>query len=664
MSKTADPQTMSRKASVMHRSLSGPIQRVRMDEEAENDVHRYEFKASSDSPVEMWRGFYEILDHKPESVRMDWLNSGNAPMLGMHNRYDQVGVIESARIEGGHIVVTVRVSRSQSDLIQDIEDGIVRNVSIGYRIHKDTLEGRETDEDGNVISTTVRTIDWEPNEVSFVSIPADKSVGLGRSEAEQEEVRARVMELEERFTETEEAKTAEAENQRSNKENTSMDKEPKTKTTVVDEPKRAADQVTAERERISAINKLATRSKEQGLGDHAETAQSFIDSGRSVSAFQSHVLENIEKSPALSQRDLNISDSEAERYDLTKIINGLTRGDMRGCEREMEISDELKERTGKSNDRISIPMDVLMRSYTPKDQRQRDLISVGLTGGGQTDTAKNIVDNELLDQMFIESLREESPVLGLGVTMLSGLTGDVTIPKELVNPEFYWVDEDEEPTEGTYGLGNIELNFKTLAGRVPFTRQALKQSTPNLEFLLTRSLRRGVAIAAEQALINGAGTATVPEGILNASGIGSVSAATLTKSALLELEEAVAAANGDPSSAMLLTNYRGKRRLLETEASSGSGIFLGSREGQDIMTDIGRVVCTNNVPANLGAGTDRSAIIYGNFRSLLVAMWGGLEISRDTSTKAATGGVVLRVFQDMDAKVSRAEEFAAITDLQ
>ena len=156
---------LERPEGIVHRSLSGSIQRKRMDGDAD-DVYRYEFKASSDAAVEMWRGTFEVLDHSTEAVRLDWLASGNAPALGMHNRYDQVGIVESARIDGSHIIVVVRMSASQTDLIRDIEDGIVKNVSIGYRIHDEHVSERQHDDNGN----TTRTSSYNYNSVRVVSM--------------------------------------------------------------------------------------------------------------------------------------------------------------------------------------------------------------------------------------------------------------------------------------------------------------------------------------------------------------------------------------------------------------------------------------------------------------------------------------------------------------
>lgn len=659
------PKNLDRPEGVLHRSLSGEIRRVRMDGEGEDDAHRYEFRASSEEAVEMWPGVLEILDHGKDSVRLDWLASGNAPALKMHNRYEQCGLVEKAELDGKSVKVTVRVSPSQEALIKDLEAGIIRNVSIGYRVHAEHLESRETDEEGYTVRATWRVTDWEPTEVSFVSIPADRSVGLGRSE-DAELVKRRVKFLEDRLraetnkTMPKDAPTTPTEPARAEQTPSAPASAPKSTGITAEDRASIANE---ERARVAGILSASTKARESGLGDHADTAQKFISEGRSVADFNEHVLDNIPQGGNVTQRDLGVSDKEAKRYDLTGVINGLARGDMRGLDHELEVSDAIKDRCGKSNERVAIPLDVLMRGYMPKDARQRDLVSVTLSSSGQTDTGSKLVETDLLSELFIESLRESTPVLGLGVTMIPGLTGDVSIPKELLNPDFYWVAEDAEPTEGDATFGSVDLAFKTVAARIPFTRQAMKQTTPNLESVLTRSLRIGLGIAIEKAIINGAGSSTVPEGVLQASGIGSVtSSGTVTHDNLLELEEALSESNANVAEAVTVTNSRGKRRLFGAKKDAGSGLFLAERaEGGRFMTDIGPGVVSNNVPNTID--TDKSAIIHGVWRSYVVAMWGGIELARDTATKAPTGGVVLRVFQDLDGAVSRAGEFAAITDL-
>ena len=153
---------------------------VSIDTRAINEEGRtVEVAFSSDTPIlrRDWFGrFQEILSHAPGAVRLGRMNDG-AALLMDHNGRDQVGVVESARVEGGKGRATVRFSRSAraSEVFADVVDGIRTKISVGYRIHAhEEIEGSADSVD------TVRITDWEPLEVSFVAVPADDSVGVGR----------------------------------------------------------------------------------------------------------------------------------------------------------------------------------------------------------------------------------------------------------------------------------------------------------------------------------------------------------------------------------------------------------------------------------------------------------------------------------------------------
>lgn len=126
--------------------------------------------------VERWFG-REILDHSPKSVRLGRLNNG-APFLADHSSRDQIGVIESAKIDGKRGQALVRFSKSArgEEMFQDVRDGIRSKVSVGYRVHSMVLEREDK------AMPTYRVNDWEPFEVSLVSIPADDDAGI-RSDA-------------------------------------------------------------------------------------------------------------------------------------------------------------------------------------------------------------------------------------------------------------------------------------------------------------------------------------------------------------------------------------------------------------------------------------------------------------------------------------------------
>lgn len=116
--------------------------------------------------------YMEELGMDRKNVRLDRLNAG-ASVLSNHNAYDLrsvLGVVEKARLEDGKGVATLRLSKREDikPIVEDIKNGIIRNVSVGYRIHK--LEKQSESNDGLAV---YRVTDWEPFEISFVTIPAD-----------------------------------------------------------------------------------------------------------------------------------------------------------------------------------------------------------------------------------------------------------------------------------------------------------------------------------------------------------------------------------------------------------------------------------------------------------------------------------------------------------
>lgn len=120
--------------------------------------------------------FLLALSMKPAHVRMERLRSGKAPLLNSHSDYrlsDVIGVIEHATLKGD---ARIRLSnRPEVDPIWvDIQDGIIRNASVGTQIYK----LQETTKEGDELKSFL-AVDWEPTEVSLVPIGADMNAGFG-----------------------------------------------------------------------------------------------------------------------------------------------------------------------------------------------------------------------------------------------------------------------------------------------------------------------------------------------------------------------------------------------------------------------------------------------------------------------------------------------------
>lgn len=121
--------------------------------------------------------YYEELDMSPEAVSMSRLQSGKAPVLDTHSGYrlaNVIGVVEAARLQDGEGIATLRFSGREdlAGIIQDIQDGIIANVSVGYEVRAmELVEKSEGD------YPVYRVTEWEPYELSMVPVPADAEAG-------------------------------------------------------------------------------------------------------------------------------------------------------------------------------------------------------------------------------------------------------------------------------------------------------------------------------------------------------------------------------------------------------------------------------------------------------------------------------------------------------
>jgi len=130
-------------------SRMAEIVAVRMDGEEGEEVSRtMDLSFSSEEPYQRFFGF-EVLDHSAESVRMDFISGGSAPLLLDHDKGQQIGVVEMAEIGSDRRgQATVRFGRSAlaNEVFQDVQDGIRKNVSVGYSVNE--MECEEKDREG------------------------------------------------------------------------------------------------------------------------------------------------------------------------------------------------------------------------------------------------------------------------------------------------------------------------------------------------------------------------------------------------------------------------------------------------------------------------------------------------------------------------------------
>lgn len=597
---------------------SKPLARsLALKREAINEEARtVELAFSSEQPVSRWFG-EEILDHAPSSVRLGRLEQGGAVLVG-HDSSDHVGVVERVWIDSdrkGRVLVRFGKGARATEIFDDIKDGIRRHVSVGYQILEAFVEKRG--EDGE--PDTVRVTDWEPFEVSIVSIPADASVGVGRSKEPDDEQTQKTDPLNAGFFMPEE------------KERAMTDTATTTENTA---PKDAVDvQVVSneaaqnERSRITKINTIGERFGKQ------ELAREFIEKGKTVDDFRSAVMDKLEpQAETTSVAQLDLTDKEVREYSVMRAIRAAVTGDWKGAGFERECSIAIADKLGREAQGFFVPYNVQTRTN-----------NVGTaTAGG------HLVGTDHLAGSFIDNLRAQTLLGRLGATFLTGLVGNVDIPRKDGSAAFYWLAEDADVTDSDLTLGNVALTPKTVAGSTPMTRRLLKQSAPSIDALVMADLMRGSALAIDKAGFVGSGAAGQPTGIVNQSNVNTqtvTAAGAPTWNELVGFETAVDTDDALEGSLAYVTTPTVKGNLKVTKKDAGSGIFL--MEGGE----------ANGYPVYGNSQITANEIIFGNFADVIIGMWGVLDIMPDTAAKAASGGLVLRAFQDVDVAVRHPESF-------
>lgn len=594
------------------------------------EARTVEIAFSSETPVERWWGM-EILDHASGAMRDKRIKQGGALLMD-HDWRDQVGVIESVRIDAdrvGRAVVRFGRSVRANEIFQDVQDGIRTNVSVSYRIHKAVLEKTEN----NVES--YRITDWEPHEISFVSVPADINVGVGRSaESADHETTTSLPE-----------KIAMSESQTRSVETPAP--------APVDTAKFVTQGTTDERKRTSDILAIANADayKRYNLGELASQA---IQTGMSVDEFRSKAMEKMTSAP-LPNADIGMTTDESKRYSMVRALHFLSNPTDASARRaaafEIECSEAALEKTGKATRGLLVPADVL----------KRDLVVGTATAGGHT------VATELQAQSFIDMLRNAQVISSLGAQYLTGLVGNIAIPRQTGGATAYWVAESGSPTESQQAFDQVTLQPKTVGAFTDISRKLLLQSSIDVESFVQRDLATTLALAIQQAAINGSGSSNQPLGILGTSGIGAVVGGTNGAAPdwqdIVDLETAVSAANADVGTLAYLTNAKVRGKLKTTSKVSGENGFIW--DGGSTPLNGYRAGVTNAVPSNLTKGSASgvaSAILFGNFADLIIGMWGGLDLLVDPYTGGTAGTVRVVTLQDVDIAVRHAVSFAAMQD--
>jgi len=347
---------------------------------------------------------------------------------------------------------------------------------------------------------------------------------------------------------------------------------------------------------------------------------------------------------------------DVARYSLARAILASAEKDWRGAGLEQEASNAVAKATGKSARGFFVPYDVLNPPV-----EQRDLLKGTATAGG------HLIDTELQSESFIDLLRNTMRVQEAGATVLSGLVGDIAIPRQTGGAAPFWVAENANLTESQQAFDQVLLAAKSVGAFTDFSRKLLLQASLDVEAFVRRDLATTLALELDRAGLHGSGASNQPTGIAATSGIGLVSIGANGGPPLwthiVNLETEVSQDNADVGRLSYISNTKVRGKLKQTEKAATTGLFVWAEN--DSPLNGYRALVTNQVRSDLVKGTSGavcSAIFFGNWADLLLGMWGGLDMLVDPYTGGIAGTIRVIAFQDVDLAVRHPESFAWVND--
>lgn len=630
--------------------LRGQVRSAVFERSDDQDSSVIRFPVASDTPIQRWYG-QEILSHKPGAMVMGERQK-TLPLLFNHNRDKLLGVVEKLDQDKHRTYATVRFSSSEEGQKAKamVDERVLVNCSFQYEIlDYDMVRGEDPDDD-QLIATS-----WEIYEVSLVTIPADSNVGVYRD------------------FETNLKENKMAIRGQENSENKVNDSEQQERENVREAAIAEARRVEVEREKVrqderQRIENIYSLCRQFNIEDSER--ENMIRSNESIENIRSHVLDLLGKrsvspvgvaSRGISE-DIGLTAAERSNFNLVRALNAALTGDWSKAGFEREVSQTLAKRSGRETTGFFMPSDVTM---------QRDTTPGYFVG--QPTQGGNLVATDLRSGSFIDLLRAKAMVTRMGATVISGLVGNVEIPRQTGASTTYWLAENTAPTESNATFDKVSLKPKTIGALSSVSRNLLLQSSMNVEAFVRNELAVSLALGIDLAALCGTGTNNQPTGIANMSGIctveGGTNGGSLTFDKLIDMETQVATANADVTNMYYLCNAATIGFLKKIKNTSGDYIWKPITEavrngfpGEVNGYAVGR---SNQVRSGLEKGTSNNCheIYFGNWADLLIGEWGFLEIDVNRYGDAwKSGGVEIRALQTIDIAVRHPKSFCLFSD--
>jgi len=557
------------------------------------------------------REYNEILVHTPEAVDLSRLKNG-AALLFNHDFNQHIGVVEDAKIDPdyvGRALVRFSSVGLGDEKYQQVQEGILRKVSVGYEINDYQIDG------DNLYVTK-----WSPYEISMVSVPADDLVGVGRAKS----IPGTIVEDEEGIK-------------------------------VYDSEGNLIGEVSPESESVQESEEEPVQESED---PEMESEQPEAEAETEVEVEESEV-ENTDDSEMINK---NEEKRIAELQGMARVLKlDVSEAIAKGISVEdfkRQIKQPIKEDHNIMENNFSLQNSLRAMSNLDAEFEGANMGARGLKVPASairavnTTTGANLIQETIAYDSFIDILRANSVLSKFPITVISGLEGDGKLSLPALNSDFTnafgFVLEDGTSPEATPAFGKVTLEPTDFTGSVYLTRIMMK-SAAAAERYTTDAMIKGSASQLEKHVLANVVSEAVAAGNTD-------EVATIDFDAVVDAIAALGAKNVVSSSIVAVMSPA-------TRASLRKQVIKGNTAAKFLVEGMGDdQVLAGEVPVIESTLVADGQVILGDFSQIVIAQWGSeVELDRDLTTSRNRGGLYLRVWATMDTKVARADSFYVLT---
>lgn len=428
----------------MNKNKNEPLERfsagsimVREDGDGQEESRQVVLSLSSEEPYPRWFG-NEILCHDVESIDLTRLKEIGVVLFN-HNTDFVLGRVTTVELDEAQHKLRATVEfdddEASEKIYKKVKNGTLKGVSVGYRVKVwEEVKAGAVSSNGRFTGPCCVATSWEPMELSIVSVPADPTVGVGRSyefNQDKENGVKNMKDKEKRMATT-----------------------PETQDTPPEDVRQAG--IQAERQRVQDITSLCRQFEVD--------AEPFIRDGNSVEDCRAAILEKL-----ASQRkpqDITVQVDEMDKF-RAAAVDGLA---LRAGIHVKDAAAGATEFQGKNMMRLAAECIERETGKHTRDMDDMELVREALTGTGAFPGILSNVANKSMMQAY-----QAAPT----TYQLWTAKGSNSDFKEATRYRLGEADELEKVNEngefkaGTVSEGSAKTSVATYGRTFSLTRQAI-----------------------------------------------------------------------------------------------------------------------------------------------------------------------------------------------